>query len=316
VPPAGRARQPVPSAAPRPAADVLAALLWRRVTWRRGTQEALAARFAALRVRVADGPVGGNNRPLPGEQAWRVGEGRASGERTYYLSNLAPRTPLRALAAAIKARWVCEQAHQQLKRERGLGHFEGGSWTGLHRHALMRCIAFAYPAGQGGEKPGPANPGYRRSPAWPPCAKPSSADCSHLSCRRHAVRTASRSASYRLNTKCPGSTRRRATAGVTRSSGRVIAKTDLPCQRATLAMMWAAAPKPYRPRALPLPLSPRDRQPIRPAQSSGANAASSPVSPSGKANRASAITAVANPPFRVNPVKSGRSHKFSRCALQ
>jgi SRSO17 transposase len=26
----------------------------------------------------------------------------------------------------------------------GLGAFEGRSWTGLHRHALMSCIAFAY----------------------------------------------------------------------------------------------------------------------------------------------------------------------------
>jgi SRSO17 transposase len=25
-----------------------------------------------------------------------------------------------------------------------LGHFEGRSWTGLHRHALMTCIAFAW----------------------------------------------------------------------------------------------------------------------------------------------------------------------------
>ena len=40
--------------------------------------------------------------------------------------------------------WVCEQAHQQLKGELGLGHFEGRSWTGLHRHALMTCIAYAF----------------------------------------------------------------------------------------------------------------------------------------------------------------------------
>lgn len=65
------------------------------------------------------------------------------GERKAYLSNLPAATPLRALVAAIKARWVCEQAHQQLKQELGLGHFEGCSWTGLHRHALMTCIAFA-----------------------------------------------------------------------------------------------------------------------------------------------------------------------------
>jgi SRSO17 transposase len=105
----------------------------------------LAARFAATRIRAGDGATWGNNRHLPGEEVWLVGEWRTNGERKYHLSNLPPRTPLRALAAAIKARWVCEQAHQQLKQELGLGHFEGRSWTGLHRHALMSCLAFAYP---------------------------------------------------------------------------------------------------------------------------------------------------------------------------
>ena len=55
------------------------------------------------------------------------------------------RRPLEAkLAAAIKARWACEQAHQQSKDELGLDHFEGRSWTGLHRHALMTMIAYAF----------------------------------------------------------------------------------------------------------------------------------------------------------------------------
>lgn len=144
VPPTGRARKPVPDQEPRAAEDVLAALPWRRVTWRHGTKGKLQARFAAIRVRVADGPVWGNNRHLPGNEAWLVGEWRSSGERKYYLANLPPRTAVRALAAAIKARWVCEQAHQQLKGELGLGHFEGRSWTGLHRHALMCCIAYAF----------------------------------------------------------------------------------------------------------------------------------------------------------------------------
>ncbi|TJW87382.1 MAG: IS701 family transposase, partial [Mesorhizobium sp.] len=51
---------------------------------------------------------------------------------------------LTMLAATIEARWVCEQAHQQLKEELGLDHFEGRSWPGLNRHALMTMIAYAF----------------------------------------------------------------------------------------------------------------------------------------------------------------------------
>jgi SRSO17 transposase len=144
VAPTGRKRRSVPDEEPREAEAVLAGLPWRRVSWRRGTKGELAARFAALRVRVGDGPTWGNNRHLPGEEVWLVGEWRAGGERKYHPSDLAPGAPPRDLAAAIEARWVCEQAHQQLKQELGLGHFEGRSWTGLHRHALMACTAFAY----------------------------------------------------------------------------------------------------------------------------------------------------------------------------
>ncbi len=100
-------------------------------------------------MRVADGPprrIGGKaNQHLPGdEEVSLVGEPRTSGERKFYLSNLPPKASLRRLASAIKARWVCEQAHQQTKEELGLDHFEGRSWTGLHRHALMTMLAFAF----------------------------------------------------------------------------------------------------------------------------------------------------------------------------
>ena len=73
-----------------------------------------------------------------------MGEHRSSGERKYYLSNLPPDTALKQLASLIKARWVCEQAHQQLKEELGLDHFEGRSWRGLHRHALLTLIAYLF----------------------------------------------------------------------------------------------------------------------------------------------------------------------------
>ena len=67
---------------------------------------------------------------LPGDEAWLIGEHRSSGEKKYYLANLSAKTDLRTLAATIKVRWICEQAHQQLKEELGLDHLEGRSWQG------------------------------------------------------------------------------------------------------------------------------------------------------------------------------------------
>jgi len=143
--PSGRAaKHPVPSRPPRPAAETLGTRRWRRITWRNGTKGPLNARFAAVRVRVADGPLNAEGTRLPGQELWLIGEWRDSGEKKHHLSNLPRRTSLRRLAAAVKARWSCEQVHQQLKQELGLGDFEGRSWTGLHRHALMTCVAFAY----------------------------------------------------------------------------------------------------------------------------------------------------------------------------
>ena len=122
---------------------------WQKISWRRGTKGKLTCLFAARRVRVAEGHrhrmVDGRVQAMPGEQeVWLIGERRTTGEQKYYLSNLPADTTLKALAAAIKARWICEQAHQQLKEELGLDHFEGRSWTGLHRHCLMAMIAFAF----------------------------------------------------------------------------------------------------------------------------------------------------------------------------
>ena len=145
--PTGRPRKhPAPSAASVAAAELLEARpeAFRAISWRVGTKGPLRAEFAAMRVRVADGPTAARGRHLPGEEAWLVGEHRATGERKHYLSNLPAETPLEVLAASIKARWVCEQMHQQLKDELGLDHFEGRSWRGLHHHALLCQLAFAF----------------------------------------------------------------------------------------------------------------------------------------------------------------------------
>src|SRR5260370_12984022 len=130
------------------AEDMLASARWKTVSWRSGTKGRLKARFTAVRVRTAAGPPqriwDKGQQHLPGDEAWLIGEHRASGEQKYYLANLPAEMDLRGLAATIKARWVCEQAHQQLKEELGLDHFEGRSWRGLHRHALMAMIAYAF----------------------------------------------------------------------------------------------------------------------------------------------------------------------------
>ena len=170
---AGRPRKnPVPSAASVGAAELIEGRpeAFRTVSWRTGTKGPLKAAFAARRVRVADGPTAAAGQHLPGDEAWLVGEHRATGERKYYLSNLPPDASLETLAALIKARWVCEQMHQQMKDELGLDHFEGRSWRGLHHHALLCQLAMAFlqHLRLGGKKRStPSEPGPPPSPSLP-----------------------------------------------------------------------------------------------------------------------------------------------------
>lgn len=144
-----RRKNHVPDRPSVSAEAMLADERWQKVSWRRGTKGRLSCHFAACRVRIADGhqhrALDSRVQCMPGEEeVWLVGERRSTGERKYYVSNLPADAPLKRLAATIKARWVCEQAHQQLKEELGLDHFEGRSWTGLHRHTLMTMIAYAF----------------------------------------------------------------------------------------------------------------------------------------------------------------------------
>lgn len=108
-----RPRHPVPSHASAAARDHLAALparAWRRLSWRAGSRGRLSARFAAVRVKVAEGPrqLGAAVRP-PVADRWLVGEWRDDGERKYYLTNLPATATLRELVRALKQRWACEQ---------------------------------------------------------------------------------------------------------------------------------------------------------------------------------------------------------------
>ena len=144
----GRPRKhPVPSEPSAPVSSLFANppdAAFQTLSWRTGTKGPLRAAFAARRVRVADSPVGTRKQHLPGDERWLVCEHRSTGERKFYLANHPADATLEQLAAAIKARWCCEQVHQQLKQELGLDHYEGRSWPGLHHHALLCQIALAF----------------------------------------------------------------------------------------------------------------------------------------------------------------------------
>ncbi len=110
----------IPDQDPRTVEAVLDERPWRRVTWRQGTK--------GPSVRSFLGPAGAGRRWSGLRQqtaicraqrsgSWASGAPRANA--SYYLSNLPARITRRALVGAIKARWVCEQAHQQLKEELG-----------------------------------------------------------------------------------------------------------------------------------------------------------------------------------------------------
>ena len=162
-----------------PAEDMLANAKWQTVSWRTGTKGRLKARFAAIRVRTADGsPQRIRDKGQQHLRGTRPGSSAntTSGEKKYYLANLSAATDLRTLAATIKARWICEQAHQQLKEELGLDHFEGRSWQGLHRHALMTMIAYAFLQHRRLTKArrGKRSMGHRLNQACPPSDAPSS----------------------------------------------------------------------------------------------------------------------------------------------
>ena len=112
---------------------------FRRVTWREGSNTKLASRFAAVRVRPAQGDT---SRSEPRAEEWCLIEWpKDEPEPTkYWFSTLPADTSLTALVRQAKRRWRIARDYQDLKQELGLGHYEGRGWRGFHHHATL-CIA-------------------------------------------------------------------------------------------------------------------------------------------------------------------------------
>lgn len=90
---------------------------FRKVAWRMGTKGQLTGDFAIVRVRPADAAEAATGVHLPGDPAWLVCESLSNGDRKFYLANFPASASRKKIVGAIKARWSCEQMHQQAKEE-------------------------------------------------------------------------------------------------------------------------------------------------------------------------------------------------------
>jgi SRSO17 transposase len=117
-------------------AESLPAEAWQSVTWREGTAEILTSRFAALRVRPAQGD---HRRSTPRPKHWLLAEWpRDEAEpRKFWFSNLSADTPIQRLVRLAKLRWLIERDDLNLKQELGLGHYEGRQWPGMAEPGLV-----------------------------------------------------------------------------------------------------------------------------------------------------------------------------------
>ena len=109
------------------------------IPWREAGRRKLRSRFAAVRIRAAHRDY---EKAEPYAEEWLLIEwphGEAEPTK-YWVSTLPATTKLKALVKIAKHRWVIERDYEELKQERGLGHFEGRNWRGFHHHATL-CIA-------------------------------------------------------------------------------------------------------------------------------------------------------------------------------
>jgi SRSO17 transposase len=115
---------------------------WKNVGWRQGSEQTLRSRFAAVRVRPAQGDSQKTKRTESRPEEWLLIEWPAGEPEPtkYWFSTLPEKTSLKSLVKPAKHRWIIERDYQELKQELGLGHYEGRNWRGFHHHATL-CIA-------------------------------------------------------------------------------------------------------------------------------------------------------------------------------
>jgi SRSO17 transposase len=123
-----------------------------QVTWRQGTRAtkgnpsaAMTSHFVAIRVRPGNRDIPrASDGSLPA--CWLLAEWPPEADEPtgYWLSTLPEDTPIAELVRLAKIRWRVEHDYRELKTGLGLGHFEGRSYLGWHRHATLAALAQAF----------------------------------------------------------------------------------------------------------------------------------------------------------------------------
>jgi SRSO17 transposase len=131
---------------------------WHNITWREGSADWLASRFARVRVRPSHRDTW---RAAPRAEEWLLIEWpQGEPEPTkYWLSTMPEDIPFDRLVDLAKLRWRIERDYQELKQELGFGDYEGRGWRGFHHHATLCIAAYGFLIAERGAL----------SPSGPPC---------------------------------------------------------------------------------------------------------------------------------------------------
>ena len=129
---------------------------WQAITWREGSADWLASRFARHRVRPAHRDTK-LTEPRPEEWLlieWPQGETEPT---KYWLATLPEDVAFDRLVDIGKLRWRIERDYQELKQELGFGDYEGRGWRGFHHHATLCIAAYGFLIAERGALP-PSRP--------------------------------------------------------------------------------------------------------------------------------------------------------------
>ena len=113
------------------------AIPWSVVCLGEGSKGPIIAREKTMRVYES-------RNGLPGNEIWLYIRELSDGSLKYSISNAPADIPKEELRKQALNRWPIEQCFEECKRDLGMDHYEGRSWTGWYRHILLVFIGHLF----------------------------------------------------------------------------------------------------------------------------------------------------------------------------